>query len=488
MDFIKKALFTLTFFLSSYLSIAQDNYENNYNCFSILVGKGATADGSVMFAHNEDDWGERVVNWYIVPYEYYGSDADSIILKRGGRIAQAKETYRYLWFEIPELEFSDSYFNEYGIVIASDACSSREDDPELTNGGIGYRLRRAMAERAKTAKEAVKIGGRLIDEMGYASSGRTYCIAGPDGAWMLSAVKGKHWVAERIPDNQVAIIPNYYTITTVDLSDTVNFLGSPDLIDYAVQRGWYDPEKDGEFNFRKAYSDEGNLQSLGNRARHWITINALSAKQYDIDDELPFSFIPKKKVELKDVFTVLRNHYEGTGLDVTENYTTGNPHHQKAMSVCSNTNQYGFVAQLRKDMPVDIGAVLWIAPRRPCTEPFLPVYSSLLVVPKNFALTDYKTALETHFNEIKDFKSYSKGHGYLLFGQKAEKVDEDYGKLIPEVKVSISEMENELLSGQADFEKSMMKIYKTEPEQARELLTDYSLKQIQKALEMAKQK
>jgi hypothetical protein len=103
-------------------------------------------------------------------------------------------------------------------------------------------------------------------------------------------------------------------------------------------------------------------------------------------------------------------------------------------------------------------------------------------------LTDYKTALETHFNEIKDFKSYSKGHGYLLFGQKAEKVDEDYGKLIPEVKVSISEMENELLSGQADFEKSMMKIYKTEPEQARELLTDYSLKQIQKALEMAKQK
>jgi dipeptidase len=486
MKFTIKLLFTTLFITIFSIVNAQTDEENGYNCFSILIGKDATADGSVMFAHNEDDFGDRVVNWYKVPYEYNGNNADSITLKRGGRIARTKETYSYLWLEIPELEFSDSYFNENGIMIASDACVSREDNPELTNGGIGYWLRRAMAERARTAKEAVKIGGKLIDEMGYASSGRTYCIAGPDGVWMLSAVKGKHWVAERIPDNQIAIIPNYYTITTVDLSDTVNFLGSPDLIDYAVKKGWYDPKTDGEFNFRKAYSDQDNLQSLGNRARHWITINALSEKQYDIDQELPFSFVPEKKVELKDIFKVLRNHYEGTELDLTDGYTKGNPHEQKAMSVCSKTNQYGFVAQIRRNMPVDIGAVLWIAPRRPCTEPFMPVYSCLLSVPGNFALTDYKTALKTHFNRIEDFESYSKGHGYLLFGQKAASVDTAYGKFIPDVKDSVENMENELLSGQAGFEKGMMKIYTSEPEKARELMTEYSLKQIQKALEMAK--
>ncbi len=455
--------------------------EENFNCFSVLVGKNATTDGSIMFGHNEDDWGDRVVNWYLAPYEYYGQ-GDSITLKRGGKTAQGKETFKYLWLEIPELEFSDSYMNEFGLVIASDACVSREDKPELTDGGIGYWLRRAMAERARTAKEAVKIGGQLIEEMGYASSGRTYCIAGPNQAWMLSAVKGKHWVAQRIPDDQAAIIPNYYTITNVDLDDTTNFMGSSDIIDYAIERGWYDPKTDGDFDFRKAYSDQGNLATLGNRARHWISINALSEKQYGLEDDLPFSFVPKKKLGLEDIFQVLRNHYEGTELDKTDGYKTGNPHQQGAMSVCSSTNQYGFVAQTRNWLPVELGTVLWIAPRRPCTEAFVPIYSGLLSVPKNFAVTDFKTALKTHFDKIENFEEYSKGHKYLTFGKKAARIDENYGKLIPEIKKSVDSFEKQLLSGQAPFEERILGVYKKEPEQAKEMLTEYSLNAIQHLL------
>ena len=464
---------------------SQSPDEKNFNCFSVLVGKSATIDGSLFFAHNEDDWGERVVNWYLAPYEYYGQ-GDSIALKRGGKIAQGKETFKYLWLEIPELEFSDCYMNEFGIVIASDACVSREDKPELTDGGVGYWLRRAMAERARTAKEAVKIGGQLIEQMGYASSGRTYCIAGPNEAWMLSAVKGKHWVAQRIPDDQIAIIPNYYTITNVDLSDTINFMGSPDIVDYATQRGWYDPKTDGDFDFRKAYSDQGNLASLGNRARHWVSINALSKKQYGLEDDLPFSFVPKKKVGLEDIFKILRNHYEGTELDKTDGYKNGNPHQQGAMSVCSSTNHYGFVAQTRNWLPVEVGTVLWIAPRRPCTEAFVPIYSGLLSVPKNFARTDFKTALNTHFDKIKNFVEYSKGQEYLVFGEKAARIDGEYGKLIPEVEKSIDSYQKELLSNQISFENKVAEIYKREPEQAREMLTEYSLEAIQHILDMTK--
>jgi dipeptidase len=483
----KLGLLLLPVFILLFASqlFSQTYEEENFNCFSILVGKNATADGSILFAHNEDDWGERVVNWYLAPYEYHGQ-GDSIALKRGGKIAQGKESFKYLWLEIPELEFSDSYLNEFGIIIASDACVSREDEPDLTDGGIGYWLRRAMAERARTAKEAVKIGGRLIEQLGYASSGRTYCIAGPNEAWMLSAVNGKHWVAQRIPDGHVAIIPNYYTITNIDLSDTINFLGSPDIIDYAINKGWYDPKTDGKFDFRKAYSDQGNLKSLGNRARHWISINALSEKQYTLEDELPFSFSPKKKVGLEDIFQVLRNHYEGTELDKTDGYKTGNPHQQGAMSVCSSTNQYGFVAQLRNWLPIEIGAVLWIAPRRPCTEAFVPIYSGLLSVPKNFALTDFKKGLKTHFDKIENFEEYSKGNEYLSFGEKAARIDEDYGKLIPEVQKSISTYEKEILTNQPGFEKKIIEAYNREPEQAKEILTEYSLKAIQHVLDMTK--
>jgi dipeptidase len=177
-------------------------------------------DGSVLFAHNEDDYGEGYFNIYLVPANYYGR-INAIFLA-----------------EMPGMHFSDAYMNEYGVVIASNACASREDKPILTDGGITWELRNAMASQAHTAREAVEIGAKLIDEKGYNSSGRTYCIADPNEAWMLSVVYGKHYVAKRIPDDALAIIPNYYTITEVDLNDVENVIASPDLIRYAEERGW----------------------------------------------------------------------------------------------------------------------------------------------------------------------------------------------------------------------------------------------------------
>ncbi len=330
-------IFSLLSFIIVSLAQAQEAQPIDFNCFSILIGKNATVDGSVMFAHNEDDWGDRIVNFYKVPASTH-KPVDSIVMKNGGKMEQAKETWSYTWLEIPELEFSDSYINQWGVTIASDACVSREKEPELTDGGIGYRLRRAMAERAKSAREAVKIGGALIDKYGYSSSGRTYCIADPNEAWMLSVVKGKHWIAQRVPDDHVAIIPNYYTITKINIYDTMNFYGSPDLFEYGIEKGWFDPVDPGDFNFREIYSDQGNLESMGNIVRHWSSINMLADKHYDINDDLPFSFKPKEKVTLKMLYEVLRNHHEGTEYDKSENYTKGNPH-EHGRTICSNSTQ-----------------------------------------------------------------------------------------------------------------------------------------------------
>ena len=461
---------SFTFILFSVILVAQEN-TNDYNCFSILVGKDASVDGSVMLAHNEDDGGNRMVNWYKVPKPK--SYNKSITLKRGHKIDQVSEVNAYLWFEIPELEFSDSYMNEFGVTITSNACPSKEDNPELLDGGIGYWLRRLMVERAFTAKEAVKIGGQLIEELGYASSGRTYSIAGPYETWMLSVVHGKHWVAQRVPDNHVAIIPNYYTITNVDLSDSANFLGSADLIDYAIERGWYNAETDGEFDFRNVYAKESSLAAMDNKARHWITLNTLSMKQYEIDDIFPFSFVPKRKVSLATLFNVLRNHYEDTKLDQTAHYSNGSPHKQNIMSVCSNTNQYGFVAQLRNWMPSEIGAVLWMSPSRPCTNPFVPIYSGVTTTPKRFAVMNHKKALAVHFNELKSFYLYNK-HLHLKLFQEAQQIDRDYKTNIVKVKKVRLNSETKLLSDQKRFEAKLMKLYITDAEKVKEKLTKYS--------------
>ena len=142
-------------FLSLAISINFTNAQLptfTHDCFSMMVGKDATNDGSVMFAHNEDDWGDRIVNWYKVPAMKH-KPGTTVTMKNGGQLPQPAQTWSYMWLEMPEMKFSDSYMNEWGVTIGSDACLSKEKKPDLTDGGIGYWLRRAMAERATSARQ-----------------------------------------------------------------------------------------------------------------------------------------------------------------------------------------------------------------------------------------------------------------------------------------------------------------------------------------------
>ena len=455
---------------------------SSFDCFSVLAGKNATADGSVILAHNEDDSGERIVNWYKIPAMSH-KEGSMITLKNGGGMDQVSKTWSFIWLEMPEMEFSDSYMNEWGVAIGSDACLSREKKGELTDGGIGYWLRRAMAERATSAREAVKIGGALVEKYGYTSSGRTYCITGREECWTLAVVNGKHWVAQRVPADHVAIIPNYYTITTIDLSDTMNFYGSADLVEYATKKKWYNPDKDGEFNFRDTYSDPKNLENMGNIVRHWSAINILSAEKYDIDDEFPFSFKPKEKVPLTVLFSILRNHSEGTEYDESENYTLGNPH-EHGRVICSNTTQYGFVAQIRNDLPREIGSVMWLAPFRPCVHPFTQWYVGITEIPENFNIGNFRLALVDHFEPIDNIKKFAPDHNFLKYVKHARSVDKTYGKQIKIIHPMLIEFEQELIDNQASFEKRLTEIHSVDPRQSNKMMTDYTKKQLKRSLEM----
>lgn len=452
---------------------AQSLPENEFNCFSIVVGKNASSDGSVLFAHNEDDGGRQLVNYYKVPRIKHQA-AETITLSTGAVIPQVSETYSFLWSEMPGMHFSDSYMNEWGVVISSDACSSREENPQLTDGGIGYWLRRLVAERAKTAKQGVKIAGKLISQFGYKSSGRTYVIADPYEGWMLSAVNGKHWVAQRVPDDMVAVIPNYYTIGRLDLADTNNFLGSPDLIDYAIERGWYDPDRDGEFHFARAYSSPGNLKHTGNIHRIWRGINLLAEQKYELDAEFPFAVAPKQKVTVQDLMAVLRDHYVGTELDKTEGYQLGSPYKMNHSTICANSTQYGFVAQLRNWLPVEIGAVIWLAQHRPDSQAFIPWYLGIDKMPEKYAYGDFKSALEQHFDPPQTIYERTDHHAFWAFVNLAEKVDENYGVGILKTREKWEPIEKEALKNQQLFEAEALKIYKNNPAEAQDLLTKYT--------------
>ncbi len=259
-------------------------------CFGILAGRNATTDGYVYLGHNEDQFGQKMLNIYHVPAN--------------------PDRCAYLWFEFPGQAAGDSYANEFGVSLASNQCRSREDKAQ---GSLVYEIRTTAIQKAHSAREAVHIIGSLVSQFGYADSGRSYLVADQKEGWIVAVVKGHHWVAQRVPDDEIATIPNYYTIGEINLKDTLNYLGSKDIVSYARQRGWYKPRRDGAFNFRLAYADPKTLSSSYNLDRH-----ALAQETFfgDFQPET-FSRKPVRKFHRRDLSQLLTEapiRHDGTAL------------------------------------------------------------------------------------------------------------------------------------------------------------------------------
>ena len=223
---------------------------------------------------------------------------------------------------------------------------------EIRDGGIGYMLRRLVAERARSAVEGVELAGALVERFGYVHSGRTYIIADPSEAWLFAVVRGRHWVAQRVPDDGVVILPNVHVIAQVDLNDPANYRAAPDLIDYAVQRGWYDPSRDGPFNFRRAYQ---TADRLAPDPRRWRGQQLVTGGRLGETPQYPAPLVvqPKQKMTVALVASILR-------------------HRSDDLSLYKPGTQESAVFQLRRELPREIGCVYWRTTGRPSTSVFTP--------------------------------------------------------------------------------------------------------------------
>jgi dipeptidase len=438
---MKKILILLSLIFIQGFILAQDNEITENNCYTIIVGKNASYDGSVLLGHNEDDNGDVLVNLHKVPSLDYKKDS-KITLLNGKTIPQPPKTNGYIWIQVPGQRFADSYMNEFGVTICSNGCQSKEEN---TNGEIGYFLRKIIAERANTAKDAVKIAGKLIETLGYDYSGRTYSIADPNESWVLAVVKGKQWLAQRVPDDEVAIIPNYYTIKEINLKDTTNYLASKEIISYAKQNNWYN-ESGGEFNFRNTYSSIKQYYSVLNIARHWKGINLLSEKIYGYNDDFPFSFKPKKKVTKEDIKQILSNHYEKTDFEANSNFNNGNPHKNIVMRICNESTQYSFIAQLKSNEPKEFNNILWFAPLNPCVNPYIPIYYAIDSFPGGFSNYHYTNALDNQFVKERNEPESNNSHNYYIFIEFIRTLEKDYNNISITAKSLKNNLEKEIES------------------------------------------
>ncbi|NOY77527.1 MAG: hypothetical protein GXO76_06620 [Calditrichaeota bacterium] len=467
-----------------------------FACYTIVAGKKATADGSVLVGHNEDDSGRRLFNLWRVPRLHH-EPGEVVQLKNGGTLPQVPTTWSYLWIESVDQSFSDYAINEWGVTVASNACPSIEDKSDLTDGGISFMLRHLIVQRAKTAREGVELAGKLLDRFGYAALGRTLTIADPNEAWLLAMVRGKHWVAERVPDDRVVLQANIFIIRQVHFNDPKNFITSKDNVrDYAIRRGWYDPKSGKPFDFAAVFNRiyDKKYASRGYDTRQWRGQQLLSGKtttvQEALKNGLPFSVKPAHKLTPADLMIVLRDHYEGTPYDVTVD-KKGNPNRSFERTICTAATQHSTISQLRAGLPPVVANVVWLSFGRPDVNTYVPFYAGIPEGPRCMHFVPgqdtWENSFAHHFNPLPGTFDYRPDKAFWIFNDLENLMGLNYYKTIGEIQSVWNAQEKEAFALQPSVENTAIELLKTNREMAEKFIRDYSFGRLQKALRTSKE-
>lgn len=464
-----------------------------FACTNFLVGKYASVDGSTMITYSADSYAlfGELYHWPAKKYakgemlKVYEWDSGKYL----GEIAQASQTYNVV-----------GNMNEFQVTIGETTFGGREEltDPDgiIDYGSLIY----ITLQRAKTAREAVKIMTGLVAEYGYYSSGESFSIGDSNEIWVLEMIgkgkgnKGAVWVAVRIPDDCISAHANQARIQQFSLNDPQNCIYSKDVISFAKEKGYY-TGKDEDFSFAKAYNP---LEFGGQRfceARVWSFFNRynkdmakfVTYAQGKTQDPMPLYIKPDKKLSLADIQDMMRDHYEGTELDWTNDIGAGpfkSPYRwapltwqSDSVEYCNErpiaTQQTGFVftAQMRSWLPNPIGGVLWFGTDDAAQTVFTPMYCSITEVP------------ECYREGNGDLYTFSWTSSFWIQNWVSNMVYNKYDYMHPDLAKVQNELESKFLANQEATEKEAQELYKKSPEQAVQFLTKYSETQAQYAFD-----
>ncbi|MBR1541773.1 MAG: C69 family dipeptidase [Bacteroidaceae bacterium] len=381
-------------------------------CTNLIVGKAASVDGSVICTYNCDGYG-FAGSMYRTPGGRHEPGEKIAIRGWGnngavkGYIDQVEYTYDVI-----------GYINEKQVSIVETTFDGRLElqNPE---GLLNYDTMIHLGlERAATARDAIIIMTDLLQEYGYSSTGETITVCDKNEAWMLEIMgkgpgrKGAVWVAVRIPDDCIAAHANISRIRQFPLKDPKNCLYSKDVISFAREKGYFSG-KDEDFSFRDAYCPLTfeNVRYADARVwsffRHHVADVAEMDQylpyingQFDVCDHLPLYIKPDKKVSVRDIMNDMRDHFEGTPLDMTADMSAGpwsSPYRPLPMNWEVNGKKYfreraigtpqsGFtlVSQLRGWLPDDVGGIMYFNCDDANMIAYVPVYCGVQEVPEAF--------------------------------------------------------------------------------------------------------
>lgn len=457
-------------------------------CTSIIVGKKASADGSVMTTYNCDSYGTfHPLYHYAAGKHAKGKmrdviDRDSRVYH--GQIAEAEETYNVI-----------GDINEWQVSISETTFGGRHEMVDTT-GILDYGSLMAIAlQRSKTAREAIGVMTSLADQYGYCSSGESFSICDPNEAWIMEMVgcgpgsKKVAWVAMRVPDDAICVHANQSRISKFNMKDKQNVLYSKNVVNYARSQGWYSG-KDEDFSFNDAYDEP----DFGGRrycdARVW-TIYRKFAEGFDrylpyvegkepLDkvERMPLWIVPNRKLSVQDVQMCLRDHYEGTALAMDNDmgqglyespfrpsplkFTVDGKDYFNERPVATMQTAFTWISQLRSWLPREVGGVLWWANDDGDVAVYTPIYCCNTVQPRCYNTPGA------------DAVTFSMDNAYWVENWVGNMVYPRYSLLYPSLKAVRDSLESSYFANQPAVENHALALLQNDRAMAVRFLNDYS--------------
>lgn len=457
----------------------------SWACTNLIVGRQASTDGSTIVSYSADSYG-----LFGELYHYpAGTHAKGTM-----RPVHEWDTGKYLG-EIPEARTTYNVIgnmNEHQLTITETTFGGREELVDTT-GIIDYgSLIYIALQRSKSAREAIQVMTDLVQEYGYYSSGESFTIADPREVWVMEmigkgvGVKGAVWVAVRIPDDCISAHANQARIHQFPLNDKENCLYSPDVISFAREKGYFSGlNKD--FSFANAYAplDFGARRYC--EARVWSFYNMFTDRGEEFlpyilgstDKPMPLYVKAKKRISVQEIQQAMRDHYEGTPLDLSQDFGAGINHSPYRLSPLSftvdgeeyfnerpiSTQQTGWVivAQMRENLPNAIGGVLWFGCDDANMTVFTPVYCCTNVVPQCYSRVDGA-----------DYITFSWRSAFWIMNWVANMVYPRYDVMIGDVRATQQSLEGTLATAQKGIESAALELYEKNADEAKAFLTRYT--------------
>jgi len=471
------------------------------SCTNLLVSKGASADGSVMITYNADAMG-FMEPLYFMPARTW-APGDSLAIyewdtgKYLGKIKQAPYTYKVI-----------GNMNEFQVAFGETTFTGREKLCE-PNGVLDYgSLMYISLQRAKTAREAIKVFVDLANQYGYVSEGESFSVSDKNEAWIFEVIgKGKEkkgivWAAARVPEGYICAHANQSRIRKINFNDKENWMWAPDVISFAKENNYFDVNgKDADFSYTDAYCPPDPVSLLLCEGRVWSFFRRAAPSQTFSEDywravrgaePYPLFIKPDKKLSVKDVMALMRDHFEGTPYDMTKGFAAGPygcPYRWKPLffnvdgdttkkygwerPISTQQTAFSFVAQSRSWMPDEVGGLFWYSVDGTYSNCYMPLYMGMTSVPKEFTIGSV-----TEFNWDSPFWVFNLVANYA-YGM--------YSYIIEDIKKVQVELETEALAITPYIDKTALEMMKNDKDLAHTFLTNYSISTAEKTVQRWKE-